>query len=290
MTRYAKATRTVFTLLIAIYSFQSVFAQTNATMDGDKVLHKMYDAIKQVKTLKYNLYASERIEDKYSKANSQVKLNVAPFKAYYKDLKKGIEALYVEGQESNDAIVNPNGFPYFNLHLDPKGKLMHKDQHQTLDRLGFNYLGDILYHSLGQFPDAYTKYVKYIGDTTWENNPCYKIEIDFPNFHYYTYMIKGKEENPVSLAAKLNLNDYLVLSANHLSSYEDDFKVGQILNIPNAYAKSTILVIRKDINLPMYIKVYDEKGLLEEYSFSHFQLNPTIEDAEFTENYPGYHF
>src|ERR1700722_10206711 len=116
--RHLKATKTVLTLLTVTYFFPSLFAQ--ATMDGDKVMHKMYDAIKQVKTLKYNLYASERIEDKYSKANSQVKLNVAPFKAYYKDLKKGIEALYVEGQESNDAIVNPNGFQYFNLHLDPR--------------------------------------------------------------------------------------------------------------------------------------------------------------------------
>ena len=284
-----KSTKIVLAFLIGTCALPSLRAQAPLA-DGDQIMHKMYDAIKQVKTLRYNLYASERIEDKYSVVNSMVKLNVAPFKAYYKDLKKGIEALFVDGQESNEAIVNPNGFPYFNLHLDPKGKLMHKDQHQTLDRLGFNYLGNILYHSLAQFPDAYNKYVKYIGDTTWEGSPCYKVEIDFPLFHYYNYLVQEKDENPVTLAAKLYLNDYLVLSANRLSSYEDNFKAGQILSIPNAYAKSTILVIRKDINLPVYIKVYDEKGLLEEYGFTHLQINPVIEDAEFTENFTGYHF
>lgn len=276
-------------LLLFFYAIPSLMAQ-NTTVNCEQVMDQMFDAIKQVHTLRYNLFAKERVDGKYASASSSVKLNVSPFKAYYKDNKKGIEVLYVEGQEDNQAIVNPNGFPYFNLHLDPNGKLMHKGQHQTLGRLGFEYIGSILYHSLLQFPDAYQKYVSYRGDTVCDGHDCYNLEIDFPNFHYYSYMVQGNNETVMSIAAKLYLNDYLILSANNISSYEDVLNKGQILSIPNGYAKCTMITIRKDIHLPVFVKVYDNKGLLEEYGFTNVQVNPSIQDAEFTENYADYHF
>jgi hypothetical protein len=289
MTRRLISAKIILSMVWVAGMVTSTIAQI-PNKDPEQLMHKMYDAIKELKTLRFNLFASERLDEKFSAGNASVKINTSPFKAYYKDMKKGIEVLYVEGEEDNEAIVNPNGFPYFNLHLDPNGKLMHKDTHQTLYRLGFTYLGNMFYRSLAQFPDAYQKFVHYKGDTTYDGNLCYQIQVDYPDFHYYTYMIKGKEETPVTLANKLNLNDYLVLAANHLSSYEETFKNGQILNIPNAYAKTTILTIRRDNNLPVYVRVYDDKGLLEVYGYTKLEVNPTIEDSEFTENFPGYHF
>lgn len=278
------------TAALMFYSITALWAQSTSKVDCEQVLTQMFDAIKKVHTLEYNLYANERVNDKYMSGHSLVKLSVSPFKAYFKDLKKGVEVLYIAGQDENEAIVNPNGFPYFNLHLDPNGKLMRKGQHQTIGRLGFAYTGSILYHSLEQFPDAYHKYVEYRGDTTVDGYPCSNVEINFPDFHYYSYLVMDDHETAASIADKLYLCDYLVLSANHLSSYEDVLKKGQIITIPNGYAKCTLVTIRKDIHLPVQIKVYDDKGLLEEYDFSNLQVNPTIQDAEFTENYADYHF
>lgn len=48
--------------------------------------------------------------------------------------------------------------------------------------------------------------------------------------------------------------------------------------------------IRKDNDLPVHIKVYDEQGMLEEYGFTKLEVNPVIQDEEFTEKYAGYHF
>lgn len=257
--------------------------------DCEQILNNMFNAIKQVKTLRFNLSASERIDTKYSQATSMVKINTAPLKIYYKDLKKGIEVLWTQGQET-DALVNPNGFPFINLRLDPYGKLMHRDQHQSINRLGFSYLGNIIYHNLIRYPDTYQKYVHYRCDTTWEGYPCYEVEVNFPDFHYSTYVVKDKGETVTSISAKFYLDDYLVLSANDLSSYEDELKVGQVLKIPNGYSKYTLITTRKDNNLPVHIKVYDEKGLLEEYSFTHIQVNPSISDEEFSSKYADYHF
>jgi hypothetical protein len=275
----------ILALLCAITSM----TEKPAPPDCQHVLNQMFDAIKQVKTLRFNLYANERIDNSYSSASSVVKVNTSPLKIYYKDLKKGIEILWPE-DESEDALVNPNGFPYINLRLDPAGKLMHKDQHQTIDRLGYAYLGNTISHSLERYPDTYQKYVHYKCDTTCNGYPCYKIEIDFPEFGYYSFMVKDKGETVKTIAAKYYLNDYLILNANHLSSYEDELKVGQILSIPNVYGKCTLVTIRKEDNLPLEVTIYDNLGLLEEYSFTNVQVNSTISDVEFTSKYSDYHF
>jgi len=254
------------------------------------IFNQMFSAINNVRTLRYNLYAVERIDNNFVSAHSSVKLNMSPFKAYYKNLDKGIEVLWVDGKVDGDAIVNPNGFPFVNLHLNPSGELMRKDQHQTILRLGYAYLGDMLSHSLAKFPDAYKNYVRCLGDTVWDNNPCYKVEVNFTQYATSTYIVTQKGETVSKIAAQYSLCEYEVLTINNISWYDDELKVGQTLQLPAAYAKHLVLLISKKNNLPLVIRVYDDKGLFELYSFSNLQLNPSIPDSEFTENYPGYHF
>lgn len=258
-------------------------------ISSEDIFDKMFDAVKQVRTLRYNLYGIERVEGRYLAGNAMVKLSESPFKAYFKNTDKGIEILYPYGDD-NEALVNPNGFPYFNLHLDPTGKLMRKNQHQTIARLGYDYFTSVLYHSLLQYPDAYEKYVHYVGDTVWDGKACYKIEINFTNYACTPYTITDKGETISTIAAKYYLNEYEVLSINNLSWYGDELSVGQTILLPNAYAKRTILFIRKDLNLPVVTRVYDEKGLLEEYCFRNLKVNTTIPTAELSEDYTDYHF
>lgn len=254
------------------------------------IFNQMFDAINNVKTLRYNLYSVERIDNSLTSTHSAVKLNVAPLKIYYKNLDNGIEVLWVNGKTGGDAIVNPNGFPYVNLHLNPSGELMRKGQHQTLLRLGYSYLSDMLSHSLQRFPDAINKYTHRLGDTVWDNASCYKMDINFPELKNTTYIVTQPGETVSKIAARYFLNDYQVLTLNNISWYDDELKIGQKLQLPAAYAKHVVLFIAKATNLPVVIKVYDDKGLFEIYAYSDLQVNPVIQDNEFTENYTGYHF
>jgi outer membrane lipoprotein-sorting protein len=82
----------------------------------------------------------------------------------------------------------------------------------------------------------------------------------------------------------------MVLENNpKLSSY-NDVKAGDVIKIPNAYAKLTLLLIDKEYLLPVNNKVFDDKGLYETYEYYDLQVNSPIAPEEFTKNYKGYHF
>lgn len=264
-------------------------AQNSAMTTGD-IFTNMFSAIRNVKTLRANINTDERIGNHIKHADFAVKLNTSPYEAYSKDLNKGVEILYLEGKNNGEATINPNGFPYVNVHLDPMGNTMRKDQHQTITRLGFNYISNVLYHFINTYPDAYSKYIKRDADTIWDGSSCYKVEINFSAYANTTYGVKSEEETVSKLAAKYGLSEYQLLTLNNISWYDDELKVGQKILLPNAYAKVTVLLIRKDNNLPVVIRIYDDKGFFEEYRYSHLQLNSTILNSEFTESYPGYHF
>jgi outer membrane lipoprotein-sorting protein len=280
----------IILLIIASLSLACTGQAQTDNLKCEDIFTKMFDAAKNVKNLRANMTSVERITDHIICSRYAVKLNISPYKVYSKDLVKGVEVLYIQGKNSDEATVNPNGFPYVNVHLDPLGKIMRKEQHQTIQRMGFNYISSILYHSLAKYPDAYKNYVKRDADTIWDGSACYKIEINFSTYANAKFTVTQAGETVSKLAAKYYLNEYQLLTLNDISWYDDELKAGQQILLPSAYAKSTILFIRKDNYLPVVIRIYDDKGFFEEYIYSHLQLNTNIPDSEFTENYPGYHF
>ena len=53
----------------------------------------------------------------------------------------------------------------------------------------------------------------------------------------------------------------MILERNPKAGGYYDVKAGQIISIPNAYAKLTLLLIDKETLLPLNNKVFDDKGL-----------------------------
>ena len=58
----------------------------------------------------------------------------------------------------------------------------------------------------------------------------------------------------------------------------------------HAYAKYVLLYIDKDNFLPIGVRVFDDKGLFEQYDYYNLQVNPKFDDAEFTKDYKDYNF
>ncbi|WP_343858575.1 DUF1571 domain-containing protein [Fulvivirga kasyanovii] len=255
---------------------------------GPEITREMFSATKEIETLIYRMKKMERIDGEMITQTSFVKLRRNPFKVYTRQESPndGLEVLYKKGD--NSALINPNGFPWLNLKLDPHGSRMRKEQHHTIHNAGYDHVVAILEHLFDKYKSQIHTLTS-LESTTWNNKDCWKVEFKNPHFKYSKYTV-GAGESITSIAEKYKLSSHMILEVNEgLEGYHDVSK-GQVITIPNDYSPQMSLVIDKQIMVPLAMKVYDDKGLYEYYEFSDVKINPEIDDAEFTEDYHEYGF
>ena len=252
-----------------------------------QLMSQLTAAIQGLKSLRCLAEARERIGTKYSQDHSLMKLTFSPLRVYLKN-GKGVEVLYVAGQNGGDAWVNPNAFPYVTLSLDPEGSLMRKGQHHTALQAGFGTIADLLQGSASRADKSFNRSFRYAGDTTVQGRPHYILRSDYPQFRYVAYKA-GPNETPATVAEHFGCGEYRILERNKLDVGEK-FTEGQVLQVPNAYARRTIVLVDPKNFLPSSVAVYDDRGLYEKYDFSEIVANQAIPPAEFTKSYKGYHF
>lgn len=263
------------------------YKRTESISNPKELIDNLFEAIDNVKTMRFSLQCNERIKGRMQHYESKVKLQVSPRKLYLS--LKGPEVLWIQGANNGNALVNPGAFPYMNLNLDPYGSLMRKDQHHTIHEMGFQYLADILRDGIKRSGDKFDKYFVMAGEEKLNGRMCYKLTISFPDFAWVPYIVK-KGENLTSIARKLRVSEYMVLMNNSKVSWYNDVKEGQIIRVPNAYGKLTILLIDKEHFLPVSNKVFDDLGLFETYEYQDLKVNPQIPAEEFSKDYKDYNF
>jgi hypothetical protein len=268
--------------LLLLYSFFS------APISCKEILQNTITTVENIQTLKFHLKCNERVKGKLAFTESQVKLNTSPRRIYI--YLKGPELLWIAGENNGNALVNPYGFPYMNINLDPMGSLLRENQHHTINEIGFSYFASIIKYSMQITGDNFEDYFKCGGSINWDNHDCYFITAEYPDFKWIDYTVQ-KGETLVTIARKLKVSDYMLLeiNASKVGSYRD-IKANQKIKVPNAYGKKMVIYIDKELFIPRVIKVYDDKGLFESYEYHDLQLNPKIADEEFTREYKGYGF
>ncbi len=275
----------VFTAIILPYS---TFQPKN-DFTCEEILEKSFKAISEIKGLKYHLKIIERGKKGFNYYQSSVKFNKHPRQIYL--YIKGIEVLYLEGKNNNKALVNPGGFPYITLNLDPMGDLMRQDQHHTLNEMGYDYFSTVIQHTLRNVDrEFFDEYFILVGEEKVNNRLCYKILINNKDFAYKDYTVLPGE-SITSIARKLFVSEYMILEKNpKFKDYFDPLKKGQVIKVPNSYCKAVFLYIDKFYFVPISVKVVDDRGLFEEYNYHFLQINPKFEEGEFTRTYKDYKF
>ena len=271
----------VYCVLSIVYSFHFL-------PSCKEILQNTIVSVAKIQTLKFHLKCNERFKGKLIAIESQVKMNAYPKKVYI--YLKGPELLWLEGKNNGNALVNPDGFPYMNLNLDPMGSIMRENQHHTIHEVGFEYFADIIKSSISITGEKFDDYFKCGGTLTWNSHECYLITAEYPDFKCNDYTVQ-KGETLVTIARKFKVSDYMLLeiNSNEVNNYHD-VKANQKIKVPNVYGSKMILYIDKELFIPRVIKVYDDKGLFESYEYHDLQLNTKIPDEEFTKGYKGYRF
>lgn len=275
-----------FSLLLSLTSFHS-----KEEIAVRQLTVRMSSSIENIKSLRFKLKKKERVKGKILSGEQDVKFNRNPKKIYTRIISpnEGAEVLFLEGKNNNHAYINPNSFPFITLSLDPYGSIMRKNNHHTVHEVGFDYINSIIEYIAKESGANFEKYFIYQGDTTFNNRACHKILIDYIPFAYVNYKVK-EGEDLVDIAYRNFVSDYMIMEINKGIDNFDDVVPGQVIKIPNAYARKTYLYIDKVNFLPLIQVMYDDKGLFSQYEFYNLELNPIIPSEEFTRSFEEYDF
>ena len=249
-------------LLIPVMSFAQPLHEPAELFD------KMMKGIEEVRTASYVLNLEERVFDKIHDCGYIIKLQVNPMKiyTYCVNPNPGAEALYVENTNSNKILINPNRFPYINLSLSVNSMLLRKNHQYTMVQLGFDYLHDILNNYIKIQKQDFFRRLTVKENIIYEKKEYYVLEIDNPDFGYINYKVQAGE-NIISIAKKFLVNDHMILELNKDISDYDNVSPGQVITIPNSFAKQIKFYIDKTNFLPLVQIIYDDKGFYTKIEF-----------------------
>jgi outer membrane lipoprotein-sorting protein len=264
---------------------------TGNSHEGLRILKEVFKNNKSVNSLRLTILMKERVDNNLVCKKSVFKLVNKPHKIYLKQEypHKDLEVLYVEGQNENKALVSTKSFPWTLMNLDPIGNLMRRGQHQSIFKSGFNFFVGALENFCNKYDRDLDKMLNYEGIVDYAGILCYKITVNNTHFSYLPYRV-DPGENMETISGKLCISDYMILEKNpKIKSYEDIAPGTQIL-IPSDYAKVITLYVDKQKMIPVGVKVFDDQGLFEEYTFVDVVLNPTFTVQDFDKNNPSYGF
>lgn len=267
------------------------FIQAETKTDARKLFDSMMAAMEKVRTCTYVLNVDERVFGKLGSAQYLAKVNVAPLQIYTYSVhpNPGAEALYVENSNNNKILINPNKFPYINLSLSVNSMLLRKPHQFNILQMGFSYFHGILKKNIVKNGEQFYNSLTLKADILHNKKEFHVLEINNHSFGYVNYKVKAGE-NVTEIADKLLVNDHMILEINDDIDDYDDVKAGQIIKVPNSFAKKIILYIDKITHLPLVQIIHDDKGFYTKIEFSSFVLNPVIHPDEFTRHYPKYKF
>jgi outer membrane lipoprotein-sorting protein len=276
--------------LIALILPLSILAQKQ---DVRKLMENMLKSVDEVKGIKYNFKYYERTKSGTRIGDNEVKVSEDPLKAYIyvNSPQKGAEVLYLSNESKDKVLVKPDGFPYMSVNIPFENPSFRQEQHHVITHVGLRYFGGIIRDAMKR-ADAQNKFDEIFilkGSLNWEGRDCWVMVIDYADFDLMDYTVL-KGENLSTIADKLKVNDYMLLLYNPKIKDFKSVKEGQVIKVPDGYAKKTILYIDKEHNIPIMQSMFDKDGMFQKYEYRNVVVNPKYAPDEFTKGFKSYNF
>ncbi len=283
-------------IILIIFCTKVQYAQ-NQNIDFKKqIIEKMTSAINAQNQFSFTMQKMERDikstkSQKFISGKFYAKLNINPFKMYIKSFypSPGVEILYKDGWNENEALINPNAFPYFSLSFKPENHLMLAGGHHCLKEAGFKLLSKMIEHYKKLFGEEVYNLIEYDGIYLWNERKCSKIIIKFPDYKVLDYRSK-KGDNLYKIADRLLINIGKLRELNPKIKETEYLMENKEIKITNFYAEKIILYIDNENNFPIHQEIFDKKGLYEKFMYLTFDINNIIPNEEFSRDYKDYNF
>lgn len=256
-----------------------------------QTLDEMLHSIDHTLTLQGRIKRNERVKGVMEPGELRFKLMVRPHKLYVYNLlpEEGAELLYVTGWNDGEVLCHPNKFPWINLDFGTHAIELTKSGHHPLTCIGFAYTGAIIRHMITKYGAGFNDHLSYQGREMWYGKSMHVVKVSFPEYRTTdTYTVEGKED-VFDIDEKLKVPAYKIVELNGLKNFLD-VKAGQVLKVPNVYAKEMVLMIDPDSHLPIVQLVFDDKGLFEKYEYCDLKVNVRFSTLDFLEENEEYGF
>lgn len=255
------------------------------------IVDNMIRSMDNIVTLSGRIKRRERVKGTMEPGDLRFKLMMKPYKIYVYNFApdEGAELLLVKGSNSDKVLVHPNKFPWINISLDPESSELTKNGHHPVTAVGFEYTNQVVKHLLAKYGEDFDKYVTYGGRENWYGKSMHVLKITYDDYKYENYTVKAGE-NLFDIDAKLHVPAYKLIEINSGVDDFTDVKAGQVIKVPNVYAKEMVIMVDPDNYLPVVQLIFDDKGLFEKYEYSELKVNPRFSTKDFLEDNEEYGF
>ncbi len=273
----------LFPILLSLFP-----APTPADPKLTKIIHQLFDSVKNMRSVQYKVTAVERGLNEFHTVHSEVKLQCKPRKVYLVNPAKKLEILYNSQTDADKALVKSPTLAFVSIKLDPTGNIMRKNQHYSIHELGFDFIIKALALIISKDPEGLANFTLH-GKCIKNNRSCYLLEYNNNQFRYINYTV-GNKETVSLIAGKLIVNEHIIRYKNNLINDFSYLKSGSILKVPNLFLKRAVVYIDEKTMLPISISIFDEKEMFETYDFTEIEVNKNFTEMDFNRKNKDYHF
>ncbi|MGK0286331.1 MAG: hypothetical protein ACI9GM_001380 [Salibacteraceae bacterium] len=272
--------------------FSGISQEKDREFSAIQIVETMFDSVYQVKQTKFEMFSRERVDGELIKSHAIGVINFEPKKIFLRGFDQdGVllnEVLFIAGENNNNALISPNGFPYININLDPLGSTMRRNRHFTMLEAGGRHLVDMLAVGMKHYAQIGNVASRFEVAKMSETN--LKVTIINEDYTLVTYSVK-KAQTIREMANSLGVPEYKIIELNEdISDFDDEVVKGQVVMVPNLYAQKVELILRSADLIPMQVRIFDEKGLYSEYIYTIFDTHPVISNVTFNKENPAYTF
>jgi len=205
---------------------------------------------------------------------------------------KGREIIYNRVKTPRKLTVHNGAFPDLTLNLDVRGSLATRNQHHTIESLGFDQAVQVFKSALAVAKKSpHGEWLQYGGERTFAGRPV-----------HYVIMNAGKrparrevardDESLFDFAERVGMDAYVIYNVNpQIRSLTSELDEGESYLVPAYYAQRCDSWFDKETGMPLKQAMFDAKGTLYE-SYEHYdiKLNVDLADADFDVKNPAYGF